>query len=255
MFHGELTELPKAVTRDGAISYPVQRRASIKDVLESLGVPHTEVYGIREDGRDVDFSLILAPGVRIDVYPATAPVDVSTPDPFHPQGYEAKRFIIDENVARLALFLRMLGYDAKYDRVYSDDEIAELAHSEKRILLSRDRGLLKRSKIIHGRLIRAAKPMDQLREVVEFYGLGDGGRDFLGRCLRCNVVLEDVEKAEIEHLLYPGPKKCHNNFKRCPKCGRIYWKGSHFRHMRDEVLGAGELDKYRRRVNNHLHKE
>jgi uncharacterized protein with PIN domain len=247
VFHGDLRALLGRGMdgRDGLVPYPVVRRASVKDVIEALGVPHTEVGGIECDGRAVGFGHPLEPGRRVDVRPVPAPFDVLRPSPLRPEPLPRVAFLVDANVGRLAGLLRALGIDAAYDPSLDDASLAELAARDRRILLSRDRLLLKRGIVVYGRLIRSQEPQRQLLEVLRFFGLGPPFAVFT-RCLHCNDPLEDVPKAEIMDRLLPLTKQYYADFRRCPRCERVYWAGSHHERMRERVewicreLGEGD---------------
>ena len=230
-FQGELGDLLRGRGHEGRVRYPVTRAASIKDVVEALGVPHTEVYGIAAHGQSVDFGHRVSPGEAITVSPAVFPIDVTRPTLLRPQPFAALRFIVDANAGRLATWLRLLGCDAAYAKNMEDAALAELAAAEGRVVLTRDRTCLKRAKIVYGRVIRANAPVDQLRDVLRAYGLAPPYAAFT-RCLRCNLPLTPVDKASVLDRLLPKTKKYYETFSRCPACGRIYWAGSHFGHMR-----------------------
>ena len=234
-FHGELADLLTVPCRRGEVSFSVKRRASVKDVFESMGVPHTEVHRILVQGRETGFGHLVAEGDPVDLYPGEPPVDPVADSPLRP-GLSSVRFLVDENVGRLAMLLRLIGHDAAYDRTWDDKTIADQAWEQGRIVLSRDRALLKRSRVVHGRLVRAVLPRDQLVEVVRFYGLVRRNGDF-PRCLRCNAELEPVAKERILHRLLPKTRKYYHEFSRCPQCGRIYWAGSHHAEMARFVEG------------------
>ncbi len=211
------------------LEYVLHRRASIKDIIEALGIPHTEIGMLKVDGLQAGFEHIPSPGEKIEVLPVKAPVDVTRPTRLRPKAFPEPRFIVDVNAGKLAVLLRMLGRDTLWSNSYRDSDVADLATGEQRIVLSRDRGLLKRKEIVHGRLIRAGDPDDQLHEVIELYGLNRSCR--FSRCLRCNQVLNPVPKAKILHRLEPKTKKYFDHFEICPGCERIYWKGSHWEKM------------------------
>lgn len=229
-FHGELAGLVARRSADGVVRYPALRRASIKDVAESLGVPHTEIYLIECGGVEQDFGLQLGPGMEIDFHPAhtcgAVPVDPTRATLLRPEPLRRLAFLVDENVAGLALLLRALGFDAAYDRLWDDHVIAEMARKQGRFVLSRDRGLLKRSSVCWGKLVRSQVVDEQLAEVAALLGMRRAPAPF-SRCLRCNKLLEVRRKQDVFHLLKPKTKKYFNEFSQCPKCGRIYWRGSH----------------------------
>lgn len=213
-----------------SIRYPVERRASVKDVIEALGVPHTEVGRLTANGAEIDFSFLLAPGDALMVEPLTPPVDVTIPTRLRPVPLPAARFLVDHNVAKLAARLRMAGFDTLFNPEWHDETLALESGRQQRILLTRDVQLLKRKAVAHGHLVREALPTRQLAEILHFYGLAGQVLPF-GRCLRCNTVLHEVAKTDILHHLEPLTKKYYHSFRRCPGCGRIYWAGSHHARM------------------------
>lgn len=220
------------------IEYRLARRASIKDIVESLGIPHTEVGAIRVDGRETDFGFIPESGQRIRVSEIATPFDVTRPARLRPEPIPTVRFVVDVNVGRLAALLRLTGFDTAYENRLRDKQIAELAHRESRIVLSKDRALMKRSKIVFGRLVRAVQPEDQLIETLQFFGL-TGPYNLFSRCLQCNRKLQPVAKTAILHRLEPKTKLYFNTFKTCPECNRIYWRGSHCDAMAAKLEGFG----------------
>ncbi|GAB6112751.1 Mut7-C RNAse domain-containing protein [Desulfomicrobium salsuginis] len=249
VFHGDLRDLlgRGKAGADGRVTYPVTRRTSVKDAIEALGPPHTEVGTMEVDGLAVSFGHLLEPGRRIDVQPVPAPFDVLRPSPLRPEPLPRIAFLVDANVGRLAGLLRALGFDTAYDPSLGDAALAEQAAREGRILLSRDRLLLRRGIVVYGRLIRSRDPETQLLEVLRFFGLRPPFATFT-RCLRCNDPLQTVSKAEIMDRLLPLTKLHYTDFRRCPRCNRIYWAGSHHERMHERVgricreLGGGETE-------------
>lgn len=230
-FHGDLPSLLSRRFRPGPrVELTLGRRASVKDVVEALGPPHTEIGRLLADGSELDFGHQVREGEEIGVFPPEPPVDVRTATRLRPLPFREVRFIADVNVGKLARLLRMLGFDTAYRNDLSDEECAAMAQEEQRICLSKDFRLLKRSKVVHGRLVRAIEPGAQLREVVGFYGLAKAMAPF-SRCLRCNQPLEAVAKATILSRLEPLTRTYYDAFERCPGCDRIYWAGSHREQM------------------------
>lgn len=229
-FYGELADILSAPNSRGIVSCNVTRRTSIKDLIESLGPPHTEIERILVNSREVDFSFIPRPGQVIGVHPFTPPADPCRPTLLRPDPLPGIRFLVDVNVGKLARLLRMLGIDAAFDPAWKDADLASIAAREARIVLSRDHGLLKRSCIQWGRLIRADSPLEQLVEVLTFFGLKPPFALFT-RCLACNTELQPVSKAEIEDRLEPKTRRYYQRFRLCPGCQRIYWRGSHHQRM------------------------
>ena len=148
-------------------------------------------------------------------------------------------FVLDCHLGRLARYLRQFGFDTLYRNDYSDDDLADTSAREHRILLTRDRNLLKRSIITHGYCIREHEPRKQLDEVIRRFDLRNQIIPF-GRCTRCNGIVEAVGKEAIEHLLEPRTRLYFDEFWQCTSCSQVYWEGSHIKHMlklTDEVMG------------------
>lgn len=240
--HGDIVGLLKRPLEDDQpFQHTLRRRASIKDVIESLGVLHTEVGRLRANGTDVDFNYIVQDNDLFEVFPPTPPIDVFTPTILRPNPLPAIRFVADVNVGKLASLLRMAGFDTAHHNNLHDAEIAEIAHNEKRIVLTKDTHLLKRKIVEYGHLIREVIPINQLREVIHLFGLNGKIKPF-SRCLKCNGFLEPVAKENILHRLLPLTKKYYNTFHRCPQCDRIYWPGSHKEKMRKYLNGIDHTE-------------
>lgn len=209
-------------------------RASVKDMIEALGVPHVEVDLILVGGESVDFSYIVRDGDRISVYPTFKAIDISEVTRVRPRPLDRIRFVLDNHLGKLANHLRMLGFDVLYRNDYTDAELARLSRNEGRILLTKDRGLLKRGAVEHGYCVREIDPRRQLIEVIERFDLLESIEPFQ-RCIRCNGLLEPIQKeAVIEHL--PAETKKHYDaFHICRGCGRVYWEGPHYQHMEQFV--------------------
>lgn len=220
-FHGELRDLPRGLRDVGRIEQRLAERATIKHAVEALDVPHTEIGAVTIDGRAAQLSDRIDAGACVDVYPPPAGAQ--------PAGCEP-RFFADAHLGALARRLRLLGFDTLLAGDGADHAIAELTHAESRILLSRDRELLKHRRVRCGRLLRALRPDEQLVEVVLRFGLRDAIRPFT-RCLECNAPLRAVERREVEDRLPPRVADEHAQFTACEGCGRIYWPGSHWRRL------------------------
>jgi len=226
-FHHELRPLlHRGHRKNGLPELWVQPWASIKDVVESLQVPHTEIGELQVCGRPVDFSYRVSREDDIGVLPLMAPVDPCTPTLLRPEVFTGLKFMVDINVARLGALLRMAGIDTAYMPGLIDKEIAAVAMEQERILLSRNRELLKRKRVIHGHLLRSQHPGEQLIEVIHLYGLKECLQPFT-RCMQCNGLLVRVEKKIIMDRLEPLTRKYYEIFYICPSCNKIYWSGSH----------------------------
>ena len=229
-FYEELNDFLPLERRKIAFSHELTRRTSVKDLIESFGVPHTEVEVILANGRSVDFSYIAQAGDRISVYPMFESLDISPLIRLREKPLRDPRFVIDANLGQLARYLRLLGFDVLYRNSFTDREVARIASRERRIVLTRDRALLQHKIITRGYFVRAVKPREQVREILSRLDLYGALRPFT-RCLRCNGELEDVDKNAVLHQLEPKTKKYYHCFRRCKACGQAYWKGSHFNRM------------------------
>lgn len=238
--HGDLpTLLPRVLRGQARIEAPVSRRTSVKDLIEAYDVPHTEVGRLTVAGREVDFRHIALDSECLEVYPVTAPVDLFLPTLLRPQPIPRLAFIVDQNVGKLAPLLRLVGFDALYYHGISDTVLAELTQRTSRILLSKDKGLLKRKVVLFGRLVREIMPERQLAEIMTLFGLHGEAQPF-SRCLRCNDgVLEPVAKELILDRLEPLTIKYYDRFYTCNRCGRIFWPGTHREKMEQMLSRLG----------------
>jgi uncharacterized protein with PIN domain len=214
---GVLNDLLARDQKGKEITLTFSSHQSVKHLIESLGVPHVEVGRITANREPVEWGYCPRTGDRIEVQPATG-------CPTEP------RFMLDNHLGRLAAYLRMLGFDSLYDNSYSDEQMAEILVTDPRILLTRDRRLLMRKVVQYGYCLRSLEPPEQLQEVVRRFDLKHVTQPF-HRCLRCNGILEPVEKAAVLDRLEPKTKLYYNDFARCPDCDQIYWKGSHYERM------------------------
>ncbi len=231
-FHGDLNELLAPLNRQQQIALPSQdRRQSVKHSIEALGVPHTEVEWIVVDGRGVDFSHIVYVGQVIHVFPPGKRPEVEHLVALRPGLPRPTRFVLDNHLGRLARSMRLLGIDTLYFNNELDDErLAKKANEEGRVLLSRDRGLLKRSLVIHGYCLRTTDSKGQLRAVMDRFDLAEQVRPWT-RCLRCNGLLRTATKEAVLEQLESRTRLYYDEFRRCTSCGQVYWQGSHFAQL------------------------
>lgn len=240
-FYAELRDLLPRRHRSGWIEHSWVPSQSVKDLVESYGVPHTEVEVILAEGRSVGFDHRPAPGERVSVYPVFESFDVRPLLRLRPEPLRETRFVLDVHLGKLARHLRLLGLDSRYANEATDDDLVTMSVEERRILLTRDRGLLCRKAVTHGYLLRSDHPRAQVREVVRRFQLGRSIEPYT-RCPACNEALEAVEKAAIEHRLPPGTRRSYAVFRTCPGCGRDYWRGAHHRRLERLVREARAAD-------------
>jgi uncharacterized protein with PIN domain len=226
-FYEELNDFLPAVRRKTAFEYEFDGTPSVKDAIEALGVPHTEVDLILVNGQSVDFRHLLRGGERVAVYPAFERLDIAGLTRLRPAPLRDPRFVLDVHLGRLARYLRLAGFDASYANDYDDAAVVRIALAERRIILTRDVGILKQRAVTHGYWVRNTAPRAQLHEVVSALDLGGRIHPFT-RCMQCNGVLRDASRDEIVDRVPAGVAREHDRFRVCGNCDRVYWRGSHY---------------------------
>jgi uncharacterized protein with PIN domain len=204
--------------------------STVKDMIEGFGVPHTEVELVLVNGQSSDLSRLVQDGDRVSVYPMFESLDITPTLRVRPEPLREPKFVLDVHLGRLARYLRMLGFDAMYSSSATDPELAQVASSEKRILLTRDRGLLKHAAVTRGYWLRETDSRRQIAEIVRRFDLAKSVRP-LTRCMECNTPLHAVSADEAAGRVPPGIMEWCRDFRECPACGRVYWFGSHTRRM------------------------
>ena len=217
-FFGELGGFLPRARRDREFAVPIARDATVKHMIEALGVPHTEAGHLLVNGIHADFGQLLQEGDQVLVHPQSAAAQAGI------------GFIADAHLGGLARLLRMAGFDTLYDNHYRDEEIAALASSTARVVLTRDRELLKRREVEQGAYLHAIRPDAQLRELSARLQLAPLARPFT-RCLECNLLLRPVAKSDVAERLPESVRLREDALTACDGCGRVFWQGSHHRRM------------------------
>lgn len=230
-FYEELNDFIARPLRRRSFSCACPPAATAKHMIESLGVPHTEVELILVNGESVGFERMLADGDRVAVYPKFEALDIRPLLRVRSAPLRTMRFVADAHLGGLAQLLRLAGFDTLYDNHYPDAEIEALATAQQRIVLTRDRELLKRRTITHGCYVRALKPQAQLREVFGRLDLAGSAQPFR-LCLTCNAPLRRIERAEAAGRAPEGVLQRHARFVTCDVCRRVFWEGTHWKRMR-----------------------
>lgn len=233
-FYAELNALLAMKDQFRDIRQVFKGRQTVKHLIESLGIPHTQVDLILANGTSVDFAYIPSDGDAISVYPVFETFDISPLIRLRPSPLRESKFVLDGHLGRLAAYLRMLGFDSQYRNDFLDEELTLISINENRILLTRDRGLLKRSQVTHGYLLTTRDPRQQLLAVIRRFDLISSFKQF-SRCIACNGLLESKTKAAVINRLEPRTKQYFEKFKQCTDCGKVYWKGSHYDRMLDFI--------------------
>lgn len=229
-FYEELNDFLPTDRKKRSFMYKYEGSASIKDAIEAIGVPHVEADLIIVDDQSVNFTYRLSGGERVAVYPVFESLDITPIVHLRPEPLRNSRFILDVHLGALTRRLRMFGFDCLYRNDYEDDEIADISVSEKRIILTRDRGLLKIGKVTRGYWVRSQIPETQVEEILQRFDLYSQISPF-NRCISCNGRLEPAAKTEILDQLEALTKQYYDEFYRCMECAKIFWKGSHYKSM------------------------
>ena len=233
-FYEELNDFLPQDKKKKAFSYQFEGKPSIKDAIEAIGIPHTEVDLILANGKSVGFDYHLGPGDRISVYPVFESLDISPIVQLREKPLRNPAFVLDVHLGKLARLLRMLGFDTLYRNDYTDNEIIKISINEKRIILTRDRGVLKHNSVTHGYCVRSTKPIEQTREVLHRFDIYSQVKPFC-RCIQCNGVIDEIAKESIIDQLPARTATFFNKFYACLDCGKIYWKGSHYKGMKEKL--------------------
>jgi uncharacterized protein len=231
-FHGDLIVFLRSRVGDAVIERPVAEKTSIKDLIESCGVPHAEVDLILVDDQIVGFDHTLTNDAKVEVFPlenrGTFQADKRL------QHCGIIRFVADGHLGRLTRNLRLLGFDVAYPKNADDRQLLEIMARENRALLTRDRRLLMHGIVQQGYCPRSQNANEQTIEVVRRFDLSALIAPFT-RCLRCNAPLEEAAKADVIDKLEPLTKIYYDQFRRCPDCKQIYWPGSHFPKLQKRI--------------------
>jgi len=230
--HGDLNFFVRPGARGQSIERSLNEKTSVKDVIESCGVPHPEVDLILVDGQPVDFQYGIANAADIQLYPVTTPF--TSFDEKRLQVAHCTSFVVDGHLGTLTRDLRLLGFDVAYDPRAEDRQLLDIMESENRALLTRDRRLLMHAVVKTGYCPRSQKPDEQTVEVIQRFDLLDAIAPYT-RCIRCNAPLLKVSKTEIVERLEPLTKIYYEQFQRCTGCGQIYWAGSHFSKLQKRL--------------------
>ncbi len=233
-FYEELNDFLPPAFRKRSFQFDCDRSMPVKSAIEALGVPHTEVDLILANGSSVDFEYTLQSGDYISIYPKFESFDITELSLLRPTPLRNPRFIADVHLGKLARLLRLLGLDTAYRNDYEDREIIQIAGDEQRIILTRDRGILKNRKVERGYFIRSLDPALQAREVIRRFDLLQQVKPF-SLCMECGHPLRLVPKQSIENRVGERTRRYYHTFYLCQGCGRVFWKGSHYRQLKNRI--------------------
>jgi uncharacterized protein with PIN domain len=233
-FYEELNDFLPKHRRKTDFEAKFKGKRSIKDMIEALGVPHTEIDLILVDGNSVDFNYILQDEDRVSVYPVFESLNITDVTQLRKIPLRRNKFIADINLGNIVKYMRVLGLDLFYDSLLSTREIIEISKRENRVILTKNRKLLKFKDVSHGIFIRPGTTTEQIRRIIDYLDIKDNIKPF-SRCLRCNTILKSVQKEKILDRIPPKTKEFCDEYVQCQFCDKIYWKGTHFINMQKVV--------------------
>lgn len=233
-FYEELNDFLPVERRKVSFRQNFQGTPSVKDAIQAIGVPHSAIDLILVDGLSVDFSYHLQGGERVAVYPVFERLDISPAIRLRAEPLRCSRFILDVHLGKLARYMRMLGFNTAYSSDWDDDRIIEISLEQKRIILTRDIGILKQRRVSHGYWVRRSEPLDQVQEVLDALDLSSQLRPFT-RCMECNGDIHAVGKDEVKPHIARDIVDRFDAFWRCGECRKIYWQGSHYKRMQERI--------------------
>jgi len=234
-FYAELNDFLRSERQFKRFEYTFSGIPTVKDAIEAIGVPHTEIDLILVNGKSVEFEHKIHDKEDIAVYPVFESMDIDPLYRLRPKPLRITQFLADVNLGKLARYMRMLGFNTMYQTDFEDHQIIRISLEEKRIILTRDQGLLKHKQVTHGYWVRNTQIQRQVNEVVQRMDLSGKIVPF-SRCMDCNGVVEPIAKSKIIHLLKEGTKRDYDEFYQCKSCNKVYWKGSHHQRMMQVVL-------------------
>ena len=233
-FYEELNDfLPKHRRKTDFVIRSEEKR-SIKDAIESVGVPHTEVDLILVNGESVDFGYIIRDQDRVSVYPVFESLNISNVTRLRKLPLRSTKFIADINLGNIAKYMRVLGFDLFFDPLLSPREVVDISNRERRIILTTSRKLLKFKAVSRGMFVRPGTTVRQIQRIIDTLDISDRVDPFT-RCLRCNSLLQAVPKERILDRIPLKTRAYCDAYVRCQSCDKIYWQGTHCRHMQKVV--------------------
>jgi len=241
-FYAELNDFLPSDRQKRALLYPFTGSPAVKDAIEALGVPHVEVDLVLVNGHSVDFACRLQPGDRVAVYPVFESLDITPLVRLQQRPLRRTAFLTDVHLGKLTRLLRLLGMDTTQTETAEDAQIVATAAKEARIILTRDRQLLKHGAVTHGYWVRSDQPLEQAREIVRRFDLTSQLQPFR-RCLSCNGLIKPVDKKEVLSRIPPKTALWQQEYYICQACGKLFWRGTHFPKLQEmmvRVLGEGK---------------
>lgn len=229
-FYEELNDFLPKQRKKADFQADFEEKRSIKDMIEAIGVPHTEIDLILVNGKSVDFGYFLQDGDRVSVYPVFESVNVENVTRLRQAPLRKTKFVADINLGDIVKYMRALGYDVHFDSSLSNREIIKISKKENRIILTKSRQLLKFKEVTHGIFVRPGTLEQQIRRIIDYLDIRHRITPF-SRCLCCNGLLRSISKEIIADRIPPMTREFCDEYVHCESCDKIYWKGTHYLKM------------------------
>ena len=233
-FYEELNDFLPKRRRKTDFQVDFKERRSVKDMIEALGVPHTEIDLILVNGKSVDFAYVLQNGDRVSVYPVFESLNIENVTRLRKVPLRKTKFIADIHLGDIVKYMRALGFDVCFDPSLSTRNIIEISKGENRIILTKSKKLVKFKEVTHAIFIRPGTVTEQIKRILDYLDIKDSIKPF-SRCLRCNSVLKSVSKESIADRIPSKTKEFCDEYTCCQFCDKIYWKGTHFIKMNKTI--------------------
>lgn len=241
--YAELNDFLHNQRAHAAFRFFYSGRTTLREVLNGLRIPLSEVDLILVNGQSQDFQYRLQQQDRISIYPVFETIDISPVAKIRKKPLRTTRFILDAHLGKLAKYLRMLGFDSLYKNDFEDAFIIAIAASQNRIILTRDKALLSDKKVSHGYFVRAINTKAQLSEIMNKFDLYSQVSPF-SRCINCNQLLKRISADAARPHIKNDTARIFKLFYQCSGCHKIYWKGSHYQRMmqliNDQLTASGK---------------
>jgi uncharacterized protein with PIN domain len=233
-FYEELNDFLPKRRRKTDFRVDFKRRRSVKDMIEALGVPHTEIDLILVNGKSVDFAYVPKDGDRISVYPVFESLNIENVTRLRKVPLRKTKFIADIHLGDIVKYMRALGFDVFFNPSFSSRKIIDISKMENRIILTKSRRLLKFKEVTHAIYIRPGTTAEQIKRILDYLDIKDSINPF-SRCLRCNSVVKSVPKESIADRIPPKTKEFCDQYTYCKFCDKIYWNGTHYIKMNKAI--------------------